>query len=58
MMYRLKWAGLVVRKDNYRTSKRMFDTRPEGERAIGRPKRRWVEIVEQGVEENIWTEER
>jgi hypothetical protein len=38
---RLKWAGHDMRMDNNRTTKRMFDTRPEGKIGIGRPKLRW-----------------
>jgi hypothetical protein len=37
----LKWAGHVMRMDNNRITKRMFNTRPEGKIGTGRPKLRW-----------------
>jgi hypothetical protein len=38
---RLKWAGHVMRMDNNRITKRMFNTSPEGKMGTGRPKLRW-----------------
>jgi hypothetical protein len=38
---RLNWTGHIVRTENSRTVKEVFDTRPEGTRKIGRPKLRW-----------------
>jgi hypothetical protein len=38
---RLQWAGHVMRMDNNRITKRIFNTRPEGKRGTGRPKLRW-----------------
>jgi hypothetical protein len=46
---RLKWAGYVMRMDNNRITKRMFNTRPEGKRGTGRPKLRWGDSVDHDV---------
>jgi hypothetical protein len=35
--------------DNNRTTKRMFDTRPEGKSGIERPKLRWGDCVGQDI---------
>jgi hypothetical protein len=43
--YRLNWAGYVLRMDSNLTTKRMFDTSPEGKREIGRPKLRCGDTV-------------
>jgi hypothetical protein len=37
----LKWAGHVMRMDNNRITKIMFNTRLEGKRETGRPKLKW-----------------
>jgi hypothetical protein len=38
---RLKWAGHVMRMDNIKITKRMFNARPEGKKGTGRPKLIW-----------------
>jgi hypothetical protein len=35
--------------DLFETTKRMFNTRPEGRRGIGRPKLRWGDSVDQDI---------
>ena len=35
---RLAWAGHLVRMNNDRTIKRIFNTKPDGARSVGRPK--------------------
>jgi hypothetical protein len=42
---RLKWAGNVIRINNNRIIKRIFDIRPEERRGTGRPKLRWGIVV-------------
>jgi hypothetical protein len=42
---RLSWAGHIIRMENNRTVKKVFNTRPEGTRKIGRPKLRWEDGV-------------
>jgi hypothetical protein len=37
---RLAWAGHLVRMDNDRTLKKIFNTKPDGVRSVGRPKLR------------------
>jgi hypothetical protein len=46
---RLAWAGHLVRMNNDRTPKKIFNTKPDGARSSGRPKLRW----EDGVEQNM-----
>jgi hypothetical protein len=45
----LVWAGHVIRVDNNRTVKKVFNTKPIGVRNIGRPKLRWEDDVIQDV---------
>ena len=44
---RLAWAGHLTRMSNERTLKKIFNTRPEGTRSVGRPKLRWEDGVVQ-----------
>jgi hypothetical protein len=46
---RLGWAGHVIRIDNNKTVKKVFNTKPVGTRKIGRPKLRWEDDVIQDV---------
>jgi hypothetical protein len=46
---RLEWAGHLVRLNNDRTLKRMFNTKPDGVRGVGRPKLRWEDGVDQDM---------
>ena len=46
---RLKWAGHVIRMEQDRNPKKMYEYKPKGKRARGRPKRRWIE----GLEEDL-----
>jgi hypothetical protein len=46
---RLKWAGQIMRMDNNRITKRMYNTRPEGKRGTGRPKLRRGDSVDHDV---------
>jgi hypothetical protein len=46
---RLGWAGFIIRMDNNRTVKKVFNTKPTGIRKIGRPKLRWEDDVTQNV---------
>jgi hypothetical protein len=45
----LSWAGHIIRMENSRTVKKVFDIRPEGTRKFGRPRLRW----EDGLIQNI-----
>ena len=43
---RMRWAGHVLRMEDIRNPKRIFKYKPEGKRAIGRPKRRWIDYLD------------
>jgi hypothetical protein len=45
----LGWAGHVIRTDNNRRVKKVFNTNPIGIRKIGRPKLRWEDDVIQDI---------
>jgi hypothetical protein len=42
---RLEWAGHLIRTSENRTIKKIFNTKPEGTRKVGRPKLRWKEYI-------------
>ena len=44
---RLAWVGHLVRMNNDRTLKKIFNTKPDGVRSVGRPKLRWEDGVDQ-----------
>jgi hypothetical protein len=44
---RLRWAGHVTRMNDERIVKRIFTRRVEGTRAKGRPRKRWIDCVEE-----------
>jgi len=46
---RLAWAGHLIRMSNERTLKKIFNTKPEGTRSVGRPKLRWEDGVVQDM---------
>ena len=46
---RMKWTGHILRMEDIRNPKRIFNYKPEGKRSKGRPKRRWVD----GPEEDL-----
>jgi hypothetical protein len=46
---RLAWAGQLVRMNNDRTIRKIFDTKPDGVRSVGRPKLRWEDGVDQDI---------
>ena len=46
---RLTWAGHLVRMNNDRTLKKIFNTKPDGARSDGRPKLRWEDGVDQDM---------
>jgi hypothetical protein len=45
----LSWTGHVIRMDNNRTVKKVFNTKPTGIRKIGWPKLRWEDDVIQDI---------
>jgi hypothetical protein len=46
---RFGWAGHVIRMDNNRTVKKVFNAKPVGIRKTGRPKLRWEDDMIQDV---------
>jgi hypothetical protein len=40
---RLEWIGHLVRMDHGRAVKKIFDSKLEGRRKMGRPRSRWLE---------------
>jgi hypothetical protein len=46
---RLEWLGNVVRMEDTRLPKMVFNANPEGGRGVGRPRLRWLDDVEPDV---------
>jgi len=46
---RLAWAGHLMCMNNDRILKKIFNTKPDGVRRVGRPKLRWEDGVEQDM---------
>jgi hypothetical protein len=46
---RLAWAGHLVRMNDNRTLKKIFNIKPDGARCTGRPKLRWEDGVVQDM---------
>ena len=47
---RIAWLGQVMRMDDKRTPKRILEWRPIGMRIRGRPRKRWIEDVEEDMQ--------
>jgi len=48
---RFEWIGHVVRMDQGRTVRKVFERKPEGSKRRGRPRVRWLEDVEKDLRE-------
>jgi transcription termination factor 2 len=46
---RLEWLGHVVRMEDTRLPKMVFNAKPEGRRGDGRPRLRWLDGVEADI---------
>jgi hypothetical protein len=46
---RLEWLGHIIRMDGASMATRVFVSKPEGRRDIGRPKLRWLDDVEDDI---------
>ncbi|GFW59187.1 uncharacterized protein TNCV_2781181 [Trichonephila clavipes] len=46
---RMKWAGLVDRMDEDRTTTKVFNAQPIRTRKKGRPKLRWIDGLEKDI---------
>jgi hypothetical protein len=42
---KIRWAGHVARMGEKRNAYRLLVGKPEGRRRLGRPRRRWVDLV-------------
>jgi hypothetical protein len=49
---RLEWLGHIIRMDGARMAKKVFVSKPEGRRDIGRPKLRWLDDVEDDIKDD------
>ena len=48
---RMRWAGHVTRMDEVRGVHKVLVVKPEGERPLGRPRRRWEDNIKMDLEE-------
>jgi hypothetical protein len=48
------WAGLVARMGEKRNACRVLVGTPEGERPLGRPRRRWVDNIKMDLRDIGW----
>jgi hypothetical protein len=51
---RMRWAGLVARMGEMRNAYRISVGKPEGQRPLGRPRRRWVGNIKIDLRETGW----
>jgi hypothetical protein len=51
---RMRWARHVARMGEKRNAYRLLVGKPEGRRPLGRPRRRWVDLVEVGWGDVDW----
>jgi len=47
---RTAWLGRVMRMDDKRTPKRILQWKPIGTRTRGRPRKRWIEGIEEDLQ--------
>ena len=48
---RLRWAGHVARTEEGRSALKMLTGKPTGNIPLGRPRRRWEDIIRMDIEE-------
>ena len=48
---RLRWAGLVARMEEGRSSFKILTGKPKGKRPLGRPRRTWEDNIRMDLEE-------
>jgi hypothetical protein len=46
---RMRWAGHVARMGEKRSVYRLLVGKPEGKRPLGRPRRRWIDNIKNGL---------
>jgi len=47
---RMAWLGYVMRMESKRIPKRVLEWKPTGRRNRGRPKKRWIEDIEEDIQ--------
>jgi hypothetical protein len=47
---RIAWLGHVMRMDGKRIPKRILELKPKGRRIRGKPRKRWVENIEEDIQ--------
>jgi hypothetical protein len=47
---RIAWLGHVMMMDEKRTPKRVLEWKPKGRRIRGRPRKRWIEGIEEDIQ--------
>ena len=47
---RIAWLGHVMQMDEKRTPKRILEWKPTGRRIRGRPRKRWIEDIEEDIQ--------
>ena len=53
---RFRWAGHVARMEESRSAFKMLTGKPTGKRLLGRPRRRWEDLEEIGVNAGNWVD--
>jgi hypothetical protein len=48
---RLRWLGHIDRMSNDRSTKKLYNNKPEGLTLVGRPRKRWLDEVEQDLKQ-------
>jgi hypothetical protein len=51
---RMRWVGDVARTGETRNAYRILVGKPEGKRPLGRPRRKWVDIIKMDLREIGW----
>jgi hypothetical protein len=53
---RMRWAGHLARMGEKRNEYRILVGMPEGKRPLGRPRRRWVDIIKMDLRKDgmVW----
>jgi hypothetical protein len=51
---RMRWAGHVARMGEKRNAYRLLVGKPKGRRALGRPRRRWLDNIRMDLVEVGW----
>jgi hypothetical protein len=47
---RIAWLGYAMRMDEKRTSNKILEWKPVGRRIRGRPRKRWIEGIEDDIQ--------